>query len=148
MRKLNEKESAIMAAIKQSIAEQGYAPSVRDLCEMLGYRSTSTVQMYLERLERYGYIRRRGGKSRSIALCEDGRSPRQIPLLRADVPHDAPLCEDVIGGWLDFCYCGEIPDGAELFAYEMPSKDGREVAVVARQTGETQLRTLAVIKLF
>ena len=137
-----------MAAIEASIAKNGYAPSVRDLCAQLGYRSTSTVQMYLERLEGYGYIRREGGKSRSIALCERVIAPHQIPLLRTDAPLDVPLQADLIEKHLDFCYCGAIPDGAELFAYHLSSSDLDRVAVVLRQSGEEALRTIAIIQLF
>jgi len=145
MQKLNSKEEAILEAIEASIDQNGYAPSVRDLCETLGYRSTSTVQMYLERLERYGYIRREGGKSRSISLCQEEKKTHVIPLLRADVPLDAPLHAEFVEGTLDFCYLREIPDGGELFAYRLPSN---EIAVAIRQKDGVALRRLAVIKLF
>ena len=74
MQQLNAKEQAVYGAIRDGIAQNGYAPSVRELAERLGYRSTSTVQMYLDRLESEGYITREGGKSRSIALNHARRS--------------------------------------------------------------------------
>ncbi|MBR3893759.1 MAG: hypothetical protein IKJ35_01280 [Clostridia bacterium] len=148
MQKLNTKEKAIMDAIEDSIAKSGFAPSVRDLCRMLGYRSTSTVQMYLNRLEDYGYIRREDGKSRSISLCRENARPCRIPLLCADAPLDAPLYETFIEKTLDFCYCGDLPVDAEIFAHHLPSKETNEVAVVLRQKGEKELRRLAVFMLF
>ncbi len=148
MQKRNEKEQAMLEAIEDSIAKRGYAPSVRELCDRLGYRSTSTVQMYLDRLEQRGYIRREDGKSRSISLCRETTAQiHKIPLLRADVSLDAPLNAEFVAQTLDFCYCGELPDGAELFAHELASKDGREVAVVLRRRGEERLQRIALIKL-
>lgn len=148
MQVLNGKEKAIMEAIKASISEKGYAPSVRDLCETLGYHSTSTVQMYLDRLECYGYIRREGGKSRSISLChETAPLSHTIPLLRADAPLDAPLNAEFVEQKLNFCYCGEIPADAELIAYRV-SQDSDQIAVALRQKEKEPLRTLAMIRLF
>ncbi len=74
MQSLNEREMAVYEAIRDCVTQNAYAPSVRDLAERLGYHSTSTVQMYLDRLEAYGYITRKGGKSRSIALTPCQRS--------------------------------------------------------------------------
>lgn len=70
MKELNANEKAVLTQIQKTIAEEGYAPSVRDLRDALGYKSTSTVQMYLDRLETYGYLRREEGKSRSLRLTE------------------------------------------------------------------------------
>ena len=58
MPKLNEREQRVYDYIVRTIRERGYAPSVRDIREALGYKSTSTVHMYLERLEMLGYILR------------------------------------------------------------------------------------------
>ena len=68
MQSLNEREMAVYEALRDCVRKNGYAPSVRELAARLGYRSTSTVQLYLDRLEAYGYITRKGGKSRSITL--------------------------------------------------------------------------------
>lgn len=68
MKKLNTKEQAVFDYILKLTNVFGYAPSVREICEALGYKSTSTVQMYLERLLEYGYLLREDGKSRSLRV--------------------------------------------------------------------------------
>ena len=60
MKKLNAKEQAVLDYICRITKERGYAPSVRDIQAALGYKSTSTVQMYLDRLAECGYIRKNG----------------------------------------------------------------------------------------
>lgn len=125
MQKLKVKEAAVLEYIRQSVSERGYAPSVRDIGTALGYRSTSTVQMYLNRLEDYGYIRRENGKSRSVSLCEDLRT-RVLPILREGGNPD----ENEFDGVLPFCYCGELDADVHLFACRISCGDG--YAVVAR----------------
>ena len=68
MKEMNPREARVYAYIRKTIEEQGYAPSVRDVCTALGYRSTSTVHRYLERLERMGYIEKTDGKSRALRV--------------------------------------------------------------------------------
>ena len=48
--------------LKKTTLEKGYPPSVREICEAVGLRSTSTVHGHLSRLEKKGYIRRNKGK--------------------------------------------------------------------------------------
>ncbi len=81
MPKLNEREQRVYDYIVRTIRERGYAPSVRDIREALGYKSTSTVHMYLERLEMLGYILRDEGKSRAIRLCDEQPAIEGVPLL-------------------------------------------------------------------
>ena len=119
MQKLNEKERAVLEYLTQEIGTRGYAPSVRDICAALGYASTSTVQAYLDRLEKYGYIRREIGKSRSIVLSES-RTPRRIAM--------EPSSE-VSGFVPDFLYCGEMTEGDRLYA-EWDSERGEYVICV------------------
>ena len=57
MRKLKPREQSVFDYISESILENGYAPSVRDIEEALGFRSTSTVHMYINRLEEFGLIK-------------------------------------------------------------------------------------------
>lgn len=81
MPKLNEREQRVYDYIVKTIRERGYAPSVRDIREALGYKSTSTVHMYLERLEMLGYIVKDEGKSRSLRLCDETSAASGVPLL-------------------------------------------------------------------
>lgn len=71
MEKLNPKEQKVYDYIVQSIKKNGYAPSVRDICHDLEYKSTSTVHMYINRLEMFGYLSKEDGKSRAVKLAND-----------------------------------------------------------------------------
>lgn len=63
-----DKQQEILEFIKKEIATRGYPPSVREICEAVGLRSTSTVHGHLERLEKKGLIRRNPSKPRAIEL--------------------------------------------------------------------------------
>lgn len=65
---LNEKEQRIFDYIKENITKNGYAPSIRDICNDLKINSTSTVHTYLEKLDKKGYIQKENGKSRTLRI--------------------------------------------------------------------------------
>lgn len=102
MQKLKDKERAVLDYISREIATRGYAPSVRDICAALGFASTSTAQAYLDRLERSGYLRREGGRSRSIVLC-DASTPQPIAVIRG-----AGERETLPAFVPDLLYCGRL----------------------------------------
>ncbi len=81
MQKLNQREQRVYDYIVKTIKERGYAPSVRDIRQALDYKSTSTVHMYLGRLEMLGYIVKDEGKSRALRLCDDASIADGVPLL-------------------------------------------------------------------
>ena len=82
MRKLKPQEQRVFDYVVGSINTNGYAPSVRDIKTALGFKSTSTVHMYLARLEEYGLIRKEDGKSRAITLSADfSPAPDRVPVL-------------------------------------------------------------------
>ena len=60
---LSEKQKKILNFLKQEIRTKGYPPSVREICDAVGLKSTSTVHGYLERLEKKGLIRREIGRA-------------------------------------------------------------------------------------
>ena len=68
---LTRRQREILHYIKASIRERGYPPSVREICEAVGLRSTSTVHAYLARLEQKGYIRRDPTKPRAIEVLDE-----------------------------------------------------------------------------
>jgi len=51
---------------------KGYPPSIREICDHVGLKSTSTVHSHLETLEERGYIHRSRSKNRSIEIKDDG----------------------------------------------------------------------------
>jgi repressor LexA len=66
-----DKQSEIYNFIKDQIQLKGYPPSVREICEAVSLKSTSTVHGHLARLEKKGYIRRDPTKPRAIELLKD-----------------------------------------------------------------------------
>ena len=69
--KITVKQSEILEYIKKEILNKGYPPSVREICEAVQLKSTSSVHSHLETLEKNGYIRRDPTKPRSIEITDD-----------------------------------------------------------------------------
>ena len=69
--KISKKQSEILEYIKEHILEKGYPPAVREICEAVHLKSTSSVHAHLETLEKNGYIRRDPTKPRAIEICDD-----------------------------------------------------------------------------
>ena len=69
--KITEKQSQILEYIKSEILNKGYPPSVRDICQAVNLKSTSSVHSHLETLEKNGYIRRDTTKPRTIEILDD-----------------------------------------------------------------------------
>ena len=69
--KISKKQSEILEFIKSEVLQKGYPPSVRDICEAVALKSTSSVHAHLETLEKNGYIRRDPTKPRAIEICDD-----------------------------------------------------------------------------
>ena len=69
--KITKKQSEILEYIKSQILNKGYPPSVRDICEAVDLKSTSSVHSHLETLEKNGYIRRNPTKPRAIEIIDD-----------------------------------------------------------------------------
>lgn len=65
------KQQEILEYMKSVILDRGYPPSVREICEAVQLKSTSSVFSHLERLEKKGYIRRDPTKPRAIEICDD-----------------------------------------------------------------------------
>ena len=81
---MSEKRSdEVFDFIKEYIQEEKVAPSVREICDGVGIRSTSTVHRYLHRLESEGRIRMAAGKNRAIVLLdsEEDAEEQGIPLV-------------------------------------------------------------------
>lgn len=68
---LSDKQQQILEYIKDETLAKGYPPTVRDICEYTGLKSTSTVHSHLNTLERLGYIRRDPSKPRAIEITDD-----------------------------------------------------------------------------
>lgn len=75
MKDLSPRQKKIIDFIRSEVRQKGYPPSVREIGEAVGLRSSSTVHAHLEKLESMGYIRRDPTKPRAIEVT-DGSSPQ------------------------------------------------------------------------
>ena len=69
--KITAKQEEILEYIKNQILKKGYPPAVREICEAVHLKSTSSVHSHLETLEKNGYIRRDPTKPRAIEILDD-----------------------------------------------------------------------------
>ena len=92
--KISAKQQEILDYIKSEIINRGYPPAVRDICEAVHLKSTSSVHSHLETLEKNGYIRKDPTKPRAIEILDDEfnlsrREMINIPVVgtvAADIP--------------------------------------------------------------
>ena len=69
--KISTKQREILEYIKSEILSKGYPPAVREICEAVHLKSTSSVHSHLETVEKNGFIRRDPTKPRAIEICDD-----------------------------------------------------------------------------
>lgn len=81
MAKLTEQQAKVLEVIRESIREFGYPPSVRELGERLGLKSTATVHTHLRNLERKGYLKRTAQKSRAFNITGSLDDKEQGPVV-------------------------------------------------------------------
>jgi SOS-response transcriptional repressor LexA len=67
---LTKKQRIALNAINEYIQKEKISPTVRELCGILGFSSTSTVHRYLSSLEEKGYITRKKESPRSIRVLK------------------------------------------------------------------------------
>ena len=84
--KISAKQQEILDYIKSQILERGFPPAVRDICEAVHLKSTSSVHSHLETLEKNGYIRRDPTKPRAIEILDSSfnftrREMVNVPLI-------------------------------------------------------------------
>lgn len=69
--RISKKQQEILDYIKNEIINRGFPPAVREICEAVNLKSTSSVHSHLEALEKNGYIRRDATKPRAIEIIDD-----------------------------------------------------------------------------
>ena len=102
MEKLTEKQNKVLDFLKQSIAKNGYPPTVREICKAIGLSSPATVQSHLNMLEKKGYIKKGDSKNRAIELLVENEYEEK------DIV-DVPLL-------------GKVTAGSPIEAIEMPDE--------------------------
>ena len=80
--RLSPKQEQILNFIKECILDRGYPPAVREICESVGLKSTSSVHSHLETLESKGYIKRYPSRPRAIEICDDN-----FQMIRTEMVH-------------------------------------------------------------
>ena len=99
--KITSKQKEILEYIKETILKKGYPPTVREICEAVRLKSTSSVHSHLETLERNGFIRRDPTKPRAMEILDDmfgltRREMVQIPMIGTVTAGQPILAEENI----------------------------------------------------
>lgn len=102
MEKLTPKQEKVLTFLKQSIAKNGYPPTVREICKALNLSSPATVQSHLNTLEEKGYIKKSNLKNRTVELLVDNEYKEKEVV-------DVPLL-------------GKVTAGSPIEAIEMPDE--------------------------
>ncbi|MBQ6995324.1 MAG: transcriptional repressor LexA [Lachnospiraceae bacterium] len=102
--KITAKQKEILEYIKGEILKKGYPPAVREICEAVNLKSTSSVHSHLETLEKNGYIRRDPTKPRAIEIMDDSfqmvrHEMASIPIVGTVAAGQPILAEQNIEGY-------------------------------------------------
>lgn len=114
MKPLSENQLLILEYLKQRLGD-GVPPSVREICQAVGLRSTSSVQANLDALEEKGYIVRDPMLKRSIRIVGQAENVRHVPLLGTVTAGIPILAVEQVESYLPFTG-GHISPDKELFA--------------------------------
>lgn len=114
--KISPKQKEILEYIKSEIINRGYPPAVREICEAVHLKSTSSVHSHLETLEKNGYIRRDPTKPRAIEIVDDSfnltrRELVNVPIIGTVTAGQPILAVENIEGYFP------------LLAEDMPNKE-------------------------
>ena len=126
--KISPKQEEILEYIKQQIINRGYPPAVREICEAVHLKSTSSVHSHLETLEKNGYIRRDPTKPRAIEIVDD-----DFNLMRREIVN-VPLLGQVAAGEPIFAE-QNIEGYFPLLSEDMPSGE----AFMLKVKGESMI---------
>ena len=94
---LTDKQIAILEFIKSEISKKGYPPAVREICDAVSLRSTSTVHSHLNKLEKLGYIRKDPTKPRAIEVLDKARDDDDVMGLHQEMIN-LPLIGQITAG--------------------------------------------------
>ncbi|MBO5143452.1 MAG: transcriptional repressor LexA [Clostridia bacterium] len=95
--KITDKQVKVLEYVKEQIKKNGYAPSVREICQALGFKSTSTVHGYLARLQKKGLIQKAALKPRTIIITDE-KDNNQQSFYTSKEMIDVPIVGKVTAG--------------------------------------------------
>lgn len=145
--KISAKQQEILEYIKETILKKGYPPAVREICEAVHLKSTSSVHSHLETLEENGYIRRDPTKPRTIEILDDcfnltRREVVNVPLVGAVAAGQPILAQENIENY--FPVPSELLPNQEAFMLKVKGDsminagifDGDQIIVAQQETAE------------
>ena len=155
--KISAKQQEILDYIKSQILERGFPPAVRDICEAVHLKSTSSVHSHLETLEKNGYIRRDPTKPRAIEILDDSfqmlrRETANVPIVGRVAAGEPLLAEQNIEDY--FPIPAEFLPNNQTFLLKVRGEsminagilDGDYVLVEQRQTASNGEMVVALIE--
>lgn len=155
--KITLKQMEILEYIKKEILERGYPPAVREICDAVHLKSTSSVHSHLETLEKNGYIRRDPTKPRAIEICDDSfqlvrHEMTSIPIIGTVAAGQPILAEENIEGY--FPIPVEMVPNAETFILKVKGEsminagifDGDQVFVEKCNTARNGDMVVALVE--
>lgn len=145
--RMSAKQQEILEFIKSEIIHKGYPPAVREICEAVHLKSTSSVHSHLETLEKNGYIRRDPTKPRAIEVVNDDfnlarREIVNVPIIGEVAAGEPIFAEQNIAGYFPLLP-EDMPSG-EAFMLEVNGEsminvgiyDGDKILVRKQNTAQ------------
>ena len=137
--KISVKQQEILDYIKQEILNKGYPPAVREICEAVHLKSTSSVHSHLETLEKNGYIRRDPTKPRAIEIIDENfnlarREVVNVPLIGNVAAGQPLLAVENIENY--FPIPSELLPNAEIFMLHVQGESMINVRSEERRVGK------------
>ena len=155
---ISKKQEEILEYIKSQILERGFPPAVREICDAVNLKSTSSVHSHLETLEKNGYIHRDPTKPRAIEILDDSfnltrREMVQIPIVGRVAAGEPILAEENIEDYYPVP-TEYISSNKELFMLKVQGEsmvnagilDGDYVVVEKQPTAENGDMVVALIE--
>ena len=125
----HESQMKILAYIKEEIEQKGYPPSVREICQAVGLKSTATVHGHLNALEEQGLIRRDATKPRAMEVVDSPRG-RSVPLVGKVTAGQPILAQENIEDYLVLPQ-ETLGRSGELFALKVEGESMIEAGILS-----------------
>ena len=155
--KISSKQKEILEYIKDEILHKGYPPAVREICQAVNLKSTSSVHSHLETLEKNGYIRRDPTKPRAIEIMDDTfnlnrREMVNVPILGNVAAGEPLFAEENIEDY--FPIPAEMVPNSEVFMLHVRGEsminvgilDGDNVLVQQQSTAKDGEMVVALVE--
>lgn len=154
---ITPKQEEILNYIKNEILERGFPPAVREICQAVHLKSTSSVHSHLESLEKNGYIRRDPTKPRAIEILDDSfnmlrREMVNVPIVGTVAAGQPLLAEQNIDSY--FPIPAEYMPNEQTFILKVKGEsminagimDGDKVIVKQQNTAQNGDMVVALIE--